>query len=171
MHLLPALLLAQALFGLRGGELSYTVVHKLHEVKGTTHEIEGRAALGPDGTLKVQVRAKVASFDSGNSNRDEHMREVTHEPLHPMVQVKGTAPGVKIPGQATLHATVDLNGVQKEEEFPVTLAQEGPNIRAKFSFQVSLTDFHIERPELLLVKTDDAMTIDGSLLFGEEKAK
>ncbi|MCA1828015.1 MAG: YceI family protein, partial [Myxococcales bacterium] len=85
--LLCALLLAQA-FDLREGTLTYTVVHKLHEVKGTSRELQGRAVL-QGGTLKVQVRATVASFDSGNGNRDEHVREVTHEPVHPFAQVKG----------------------------------------------------------------------------------
>src|SRR5689334_351446 len=99
---------------LRDGTLTYTVVHKLHEVRGTTRQIEGRALVQPDGVAKVQVRAKVASFDSGNSNRDEHMREVTHEASHPYAQVRGTMEGVTLPlpapRDATLHATVELNG-------------------------------------------------------------
>jgi len=43
------------------------------------------------------VRAKVASFDSGNANRDAHMREATHEAAHPYVEVKGTMPALKLP--------------------------------------------------------------------------
>src|SRR5690242_21521229 len=88
---------AGQLLDLRDGTLTYTVVHKLHEVHGTTHQIEGRALAQPDGTVKVQVRAKVASFDSGNSNRDEHMREATHEATHPYAEVKGTLSGVTLP--------------------------------------------------------------------------
>src|SRR5213596_468064 len=110
LSLLCALLLAQA-YDLREGTLTYTVVHKLHQVQGTTRELQGRAVV-QGGTLKVQVRAKVASFDSGNSNRDEHMREATHEPSHPFPEVKGTLSGVNLPlrqmQEATLHATVEL---------------------------------------------------------------
>ena len=79
------------------GALSYSVVHKLHEVRGTTHTFEGKVVVAPDGTARVQVRARVATFDGGNSNRDEHMREVAHETEHPYCSVKGTASGIKLP--------------------------------------------------------------------------
>src|SRR5262249_45483996 len=97
------------MFDLHQGTLSATVVHTLHEVKWVTRQLEGRALVQPDGSARVQVRAKVASFDSGNSNRDEHMREVTHETRYPYVTVKGTASGLTLPLAAplsiTLHAT------------------------------------------------------------------
>ena len=173
--LLCALLLAATdgpqTFDLHQGTLTYTVVHKLHEVKGTTKAVEGRAAVQPGGVLRVQVRAKVASFDSGNSNRDEHMREVTHEPAHPYVQLKGTGSGVQFPIAAAVdvpvEATLDFNGVQKPEKITVHLEPRDGGVRAKFSFPVSLDAFQVERPELLFVKVDDRMVIDGDLLFGE----
>ncbi|MFN2547841.1 MAG: YceI family protein [Myxococcales bacterium] len=165
--LLCALLLAQA-FDLREGTLTYTVVHKLHEVKGTSRELQGRAVL-QGGTLKVQVRATVASFDSGNGNRDEHVREVTHEPVHPFAQVKGTAPNVSLsgPSDVKLNATVELNGVQRQEQIEVHLEPQGGGVRAKFSFPISLDAFKVERPELLFVKVEDKATIDGDLVFSE----
>lgn len=176
--LVCALLLAAAAdgpqtFDLREGSLTYTVIHKLHEVKGTSRALEGRALVQPGGTLRVQVRAKIASFDSGNSNRDEHVREVTHEPAHPYVQVKGTASGVKLPLSAPLDlkldATVDLNGVQHREQIPVRLEPQEGGVRARFSFPVSLEAFKVERPELLFIKVDDRARIEGELLFTEAK--
>jgi polyisoprenoid-binding protein YceI len=175
---LSALLLAAAAgepraFDLREGTLSYNVVHKLHEVKGTTHALEGRAVVQPDGTLRVQVRAKVATFDSGNSNRDEHVREVTHEPLHPYVQIKGMAPGVQLPLPApidvTLEGTLDFNGVQKPEKIAVHLEAQPGGVRARFSFFISLDAYQVERPELLFVKVDDKAEIEGELFFAERK--
>src|SRR5438270_3788207 len=84
------------LLEVRQGTLTYTVVHKLHEVHGTTNQVEGRALAQPDGRVQVQVRAKVATFDSGNSNRDAHMREATHEASHPYAEVKGVMSGVAL---------------------------------------------------------------------------
>lgn len=156
-------------FDLREGALTYTVVHKLHEVKGVTHALEGRAQVLPSGELRVQVRTRLASFDSGNSNRDEHMREATHEPEHPYAELKGTAQDVRFPLAAPLEvklqATVQLNGIQQQQQIPVRLTQEGNAVRARFSFPVSLDAFHVERPELLLVKVEDRVRIDGDLLF------
>jgi polyisoprenoid-binding protein YceI len=173
--MLPLLLLLVAaapagqLFDLREGTLTYTVVHKLHEVHGTCHEMQGRALVQPNGAVQIQVRAKVASFDSGNSNRDEHMREATHEVAHPYAEVKGTMEGVRLPlsgaQQATLHATIEMNGQKQTQDVPVKLEPAGGGIRATFSFPFSLDAFKVERPELLLVKVDDKATIDGDLRF------
>ena len=156
-------------FDLREGTLTYTVIHKLHEVKATTHTLEGRALVQPGGLLRVQVRAKIASFDSGNSNRDEHVREVTHEPAHPYVQLKGTALGVQLPisapAEVMLDGTVELNGVQKPQQVVVHLTPQEGGVRARFSFSISLDAFTVERPELLFFKVDDRAQIDGDLIF------
>src|SRR5258707_7694579 len=121
------------LLDLREGTLSYTVVHKLHEVRGTTSQVEGRALLQEGGAGRVQVRAKVASFDSGNSNRDVHMREVTHEAAHPYTEVRGMLSGVTLPlegpRQAVLRGTVELNGEKQTQDVTVQLQPEGGGIR------------------------------------------
>src|SRR5437764_11968701 len=103
---------AGQLLELRQGTLTYTVVHKLHEVRGTTREVEGRALAQPDGTVRVQVRAKVASFDSGNSKHDEHVRGVTHEHVHRYAEVNDLLTGAHRSlldaHESSLHVTVYL---------------------------------------------------------------
>jgi polyisoprenoid-binding protein YceI len=164
---------APSLYGIRDGSITYTLVHKLHEVRGTTHKLEGLAKIQPGAPTLVQVRAPVASFDSGNSNRDSHMREATHEAAHPYVEVKGTLPPLQLPltgpTRLPLEAKVELNGETERQTIPVTLAPEGSGIRAKFSFPVSLDAHHVERPELLLVKVDDKVNIEGDVLFEVRK--
>jgi len=156
-------------YGVKDGSITYVLVHKLHEVRGTSRKLEGVAKLEPGAPTLVQVRVPVASFDSGNSNRDSHMREATHEAAHPYVEVKGTLPPLQLPltgaVQMPLQARVDLNGESERQTIPVTLTPEGSGIRAKFSFPVSLDAHHVERPELLLVKVEDKVTIEGNLLF------
>ena len=174
--LLVALLLAAGpagqLLELQQGTLTYTLVHKLHEVKGTTKQLEGKALLPSDGgPARVQVRTRVATFESGNGSRDEHMREVTHEALHPYASVKGSLTGatwpLTAPADAVLHATVELNGEKREQDVPVKLLPlDGGGVRTTFSFPLSLEGFKIERPELLFVKVDDKLVIDGELVFG-----
>ena len=158
------------LLALEQGTLTYTVVHKLHEVKGTTRKLEGLARLQPGGPTQVQVRVPVGSFDSGNSNRDAHMREATHEPLHPFAEVKGTLPAITLPlsgpQDLTLDARVELNGIQHKQAIPVHLEPSGERgVRARFTFPISLDAFQVERPELLMIKVDDRATISGDLLF------
>ncbi len=87
-------------------------MHKLHAFSGTSHALEGKAALGPENAGRVQARAKVASFDSGNSNRDEHMREVTHAAAHPTVELKGSFVNpLTLPATVEASAVIELNGV------------------------------------------------------------
>lgn len=172
--LLPAAVLADAqtapkLLALKETSLSYGVVHLLHKVSATCKSAEGAAKVNPGGPVQVQVRAKVACFDSGDSNRDVHMREVTHEPVHPFVSVKGTIDGLAFPVGAsvtkTLVAKIELNGETQTVTTPVELVPEGNKLRAKFKFPVSLEGFKVERPSLLLVKVEDALTIEGDLVF------
>ncbi|HZX94646.1 MAG TPA: YceI family protein [Myxococcales bacterium] len=161
------------LLDVQEGTLSYTVVHKLHEVHASTKQVEGRALAQPDGTVKVQVRAKVATFDSGNSNRDAHMREATHEAEHPYAEVKGTLTGVTLPlaapAETTLHAVVELNGEKQAQDIPIKLQPAGTGVRATFTFPISLDALKVERPQLLLVKVDDRATISGDLRFEAAK--
>jgi polyisoprenoid-binding protein YceI len=158
------------LLGLEQGTVSYTVVHKLHEVTGTTRQLEGLARIQPGGPTQVQVRARVATFDSGNSNRDAHMREATHEPLHPIAEVKGTLPPLTVPlagpQDLTMDARVELNGIQQKHAIAVHLEPAGErSVRAKFSFPISLDAYKVDRPELLLIKIDDRAVIAGDVLF------
>src|SRR6267143_1593770 len=48
------------LLALDKGEVTYTVVHKLHQVTGTSRKLEGLARLQPGGPTLVQVRASGA---------------------------------------------------------------------------------------------------------------
>lgn len=162
------------LLDLRAGTLTYHLVHKLHEVTGTNRAVEGKALVQSDGAARVQIRAKVSGFDSGNSNRDVHMREVTHEALHPYASVRGTLSGVKLPLAAKLEtklaATVELNGEKQSLEVPVELTQVGETVRVHFSFPISLEAFKVDRPELLFVKVDDKVMLDGELSFAAAAA-
>jgi len=160
-------------FVLESGTLTYRVVHKLHQVVGTSRQLEGRAVIQDDGTGRVQVRARVASFDSGNANRDAHMREATHEPVHPFASVKGTLSGVRLPltlpMDVSMPATVELNGEKQPMTILLSLRPGRSNIRATFSFPISLESFKVERPELLFVKVDDRAEISGDLVFAESQ--
>lgn len=156
-------------FDLQTARLGYRLVHPLHKVSASCGEAEGRAVVRPGKPTKVQVRAKVACFVSGDGNRDTHMREVTHEPLHPYVELKGTLEGLQLPLAAqqtfSLQASVTMNDKTQAVTVSLTLKPEGAGLRGTFSFPVSLTGFDIERPSLLGFSVEDAITIDGDLLF------
>jgi polyisoprenoid-binding protein YceI len=156
----------------------YHIVHKLHRVTGASSTIEGKGVLRPDGTVLAMVRVPMASFDSGERNRDADMREAVDARQHPFVVFKGTTrlDGDVLPTaqpttvQAKMDGEIELHGVKKPVVVPLTieLSPDG-TVRARGSFEVSLDAFGIKRPSLLFVKIEDACKIDLDLALREEK--
>jgi polyisoprenoid-binding protein YceI len=171
--LAAALLLSQApaadLVVQPGSRLSYRLIHKFHEVEGVSKEVEGRVRVGAGGAVQLMVRAKVASFDSGNGNRDAHMQEATEAAKYPLVTLKavGTATlpasypatiEVPLDGQLEFHGQVRPVGAK------ATVTFEAPGrASVKARITISLDAFGVERPSLLFVKVDDALSVDAAL--------
>ncbi len=146
-------------------ELRYHVVHKLHEVEAESRAVETKALLAPDGSLQVMARAPVASFKSGDANRDEHMLEVMDAGAHPWVVFKGAGrvavpPALPATVSAVLAGELDFHGVREPEQVPVTVvfAPDG-TAHVTGTFRVSLDRYKVDRPSLLFVKIDDACTV------------
>lgn len=155
-----------------GSAVGYRLVHRLHSVEGHSEAVEGRARLLPDGTVQLAVRARVDSFDSGNGNRDAHMREVTEAARFPFVTLKavgGVAPGASgEPVAVALRGELDFHGVVRAVEIPATVRLEGSRATAAARFPVSLTDHEVERPSLLFVKVEDRIVVEARLVLEEE---
>jgi polyisoprenoid-binding protein YceI len=147
----------------------YHVTHKLHRVDGTSSRVEGKAVVEPDGRVLAMVRIPVASFDSGDANRDSHMREALEEGRYPWVVLKGVT-NVPVPlaaGQRLtlkLQGELDLHGVKHPVEVPlvVALGREG-SAQVQGKLEVSLEAYRIERPSLLFVKLEDVCAVDFDL--------
>jgi polyisoprenoid-binding protein YceI len=152
-----------------GSTVAYHLVHKLHSVEGISRAIEGRARWLPDGTVQVLVRARVDSFDSGNSNRDAHMKEVLEAARLPWVQLKAVAEGLSaepypVERELLLRGALELHGVTREVAIAARVRLPSAD-RAEVvaEFPVSLTEHGVERPSLLFVKVDDRLEISAKL--------
>nr|WP_225937504.1 YceI family protein [Myxococcus sp. RHSTA-1-4] len=158
-----------------GSSLTYKLKHKLHEVVGKAPPSIGKAMLKKDGTLQVQVRANVKDFDSGNSNRDAHMQEVTEAAKFPLIDFKGSATGVTLPESFPAKVPVKLkgdltfHGVKQTIEVPMTvLFSTDKEAVAEGTFDISLEAYKVERPSLLMVKVDDKLVLESKLVFEVE---
>ena len=155
--------------------LTYRLKHKLHEVVGTARPSEGKARVLPDGTLQVAVRANVADFDSGNANRDAHMKEATEAVKFPTIEFKGVASGVKVPTtfpakqSVVLKGQLTFHGVKQPVEVPLEVVfNSARDVSAEGRFQISLDSYKVERPSLLMVKVDDALGLETKFQLQEE---
>ena len=123
----------------------------------------------PDGKVLAMVRVPVASFDSGDANRDSNMREVLESSRFPFVVLKGTTSlvmpagaGAAIPTK--LEGELEFHGVKQRVEVPATLefAADG-SACVRGHVELSLDAYRIERPSLLMIKLDDLCKIDFDL--------
>jgi YceI-like domain len=158
---------------LPGSTISYHLVHRFHEVTGVAKAVEGKARMLPDGTVQVMLRAPIESFDSGNSNRDAHMREVTGSGGQPYVSFKGVGKGT-VPDHFPSEMDVPLQGeltlktprpTQVDAHVKFASADRA-DVTAKFP--VSLEEHQVERPSLMFVKVDDQIQIEVKLELGVE---
>jgi polyisoprenoid-binding protein YceI len=152
--------------------LTFHVVHRLHRVDGVSRRVEGRARLLSNGQAQVVVRVPADSFDSGNVNRDAHMKELLEPARFPWVELKATAGDLAPPAQLpatverTFKARLAFHGVEQLLELPVSLTWTSPTrVRARASLVLSLERFKIERPSLMFVKIDDALKVDADVAF------
>jgi polyisoprenoid-binding protein YceI len=175
---LPALAQAPRLYSLaEGSSLTYVLLHKLHEVKGTAKKAEGKARLLPDGTLQAAVRARVADFDSGNGNRDAHMQEAVEANRFPLVDFKGVAPRLAVPARfpttvpVTLSGKLTFHGVTRDVQVPLRVTfLSAREVRAEGHFPLSLEAHGVERPSLMMVKVEDALRLALDLRLMQEGA-
>jgi polyisoprenoid-binding protein YceI len=188
MHLVPlALLLAAAPAASRSftvdpaaSAVTFHIVHKLHRVAGHTSALEGKAVLEADGKLLAMVRAPVATFDSGDRNRDTHMLETVEASRFPFVVFKAlgqldasvvpASGGTPVSVPVTLAGELDFHGVKEPISVPITveLRPDG-TARATGAFEFGLERHRIERPSLLFVKIDDACRVEVDLALREAR--
>jgi hypothetical protein len=161
-------------YGIATGEstLTYHLVHKMHKVDGVSHKVEGKARVGADGKAQVMVRAPSESFDSGNVNRDAHMKESVEAAKYPWIEVKALGDGLTPPAtfpttqKKTFKAQLTFHGIQQVFDLPVDVTWDSAQkVRATATFAISLDNYKVERPSLMFVKVDDQLKIDAKLAF------
>src|SRR5262249_11707435 len=156
----------------KSSTLVYHVVHKMHKVDGVSHKVEGKARIAADGKAQVMVRVPSESFDSGNVNRDAHMKEAVEAAKFPWVELKALGDGLTPPAsfptttKKTFKVQLSFHGQQQVLELPVEVIWESAQkVRANTTFEISLDGFRVERPSLMFVKVDDGLKIDAKLIF------
>src|ERR1700730_2207047 len=83
--------------------LTYHVSHPLHESEGVSHAARGKG-LCHEGQCDFLIAVPVKSFDSGDTNRDLHMLQVTHGGQFPLITVR-----TRLPESAAASATIHVD--------------------------------------------------------------
>ncbi len=158
---------ADSQWALQQSTLSYSASHPLHHFQGISHAARGKGVCHA-GECQFLIAAPVNSFNSGDSNRDLHMLQVTRGAQNPMVIVRTQLPESEIkPG--TIHADLQVQFAGQTAEFkqvPFQLTTQGKNIRLTGTIPATLGDFKIPPPTLLTMPIKNEIPVQVDMTWG-----
>jgi polyisoprenoid-binding protein YceI len=146
--------------------VTYRMVHPLHKIESTSKDVHYKLDL--DVATKeikaVSAVVDVTTFDSGNSNRDSHAMEVIDAISFPeagfaSTRVTQAGDSLTVSGKLTFH------GVTKDAVMKGSVKWSGTSLVVRGEFTVSLIAFNIERPSLLMIPVEDALTFSIAATF------
>ena len=145
---------------LKQSTLTYHVSHPLHESEGVSHAARGKGVCH-DGQCDFLIAVPVKSFDSGDSNRDLHMLQVTRGAQFPLVTVRTRLPESSATS-ATIHADLEIQFAGQTAQYKDVVFQlltQGKEIRISGTIPATLTDFKIDPPSLLTIPVKNEIPI------------
>src|SRR5580704_9244449 len=128
--LAPKLAQADSQWVLEQSTLTYHVSHTLHQTDGVSHAARGKGICHA-GQCDLLIAVPVKSFDSGDSNRDLHMLQVTRGAQFPMVSVRTRLPETAS-SSATIHADLEIEfagHTAQYKQMALQLVTQGNQIR------------------------------------------
>ncbi|HLH03478.1 MAG TPA: hypothetical protein VKX25_11955 [Bryobacteraceae bacterium] len=166
----PAFCQAAVNWVLDQGTLTYYVTHAVHHVEGTSHAARGKGVCQA-GVCDFLVAAPVKSFDSGDSNRDLHMLQVTRGAQFPMVVVRTqfseaatTAPTINADLEVQFAGqTVHYKGV------PFQRTTQGDEVRITGTIPATCSDFKITPPSFLTMPIKNEISVRADLRWHRDR--
>jgi hypothetical protein len=160
---LPVLSLAWAdTWVLDHSTLTYTTHHPLKTASGTSKGARGSGQCG-NGKCQFLMAAPVKSFESGDSNLDLHMLQVTRGAANPMIVVRSTIDEIGLEKDPVL-ITLDINFAGKNVTYQnvqfKTVSKGDGSAHIKGTFVIKLNDFAIIAPSLLAMPIKNDVPID-----------
>jgi hypothetical protein len=148
---------------LKQSTLTYHVSHPLHESEGVSHAARGKGVCH-DGQCDFLIAVAVKSFDSGDSNRDLHMVQVTRGAEFPIVTVRTRLPE-SAASSATINADLEIQFAGQTAQYkkvPFKVEKQGGETHITGTIPATLSDFKIDPPSLLTmpVKNDIPVRVD-----------
>lgn len=154
--------------------LSYSGSHPAHDWTGVSNQVTGEITFNADAPAesRVMIKAPIASFDSGNDNRDSNMLDVVNE--LDFQHVSFTSESIEVTawtatedgytGQWQVEGTLDFHGQRRPLTIPVEVTISGAQFQAISEFPVSLKEHKVKRPKLLMVPIKDNIQMEAVIV-------
>ena len=154
--------------------IHYTGSHPLHSWRGSSHRIGGTLRIDPAAPAqsRVELHVPVASFDSGNSNRDSNMLDVVEVERYPDVRFTATQivpetwteTGDGYEGTWQVTGDVSFHGQTHPVTLPVAVTVRGDAFEATGTFTLSLDRYDVRRPKLMLMSIRDELELESRIV-------
>ena len=157
---LPVLCWANGDWVLQQSTLTYHMSHPMHQVDGVSRAAKGKGACHAS-ECEFLIAAPVNSFDSGDSNRDLHMVQVTRGAQFPMVVVRTKLPE-QTPSSGTIYADLEVQfagQTAKYSHVPFQKVTSGNEVRITGTIPATCSDFKIDPPSFLMVSIKNEIPI------------
>lgn len=168
--ILPSIARADSQWALEKSTLTYHVSHPLHEADGVSRDARGRGICAA-GKCNFLIAVPVKSFNSGDSNRDLHMLEVTRGAEFPMVVVRTEVPESQIKA-GTIHADLQIQFAGQTatyKQVPFELTMHGDDIQLTGTIPATVSDFKIVPPKLLMMPIKNEIPIRVDMTWQPQK--
>lgn len=159
LYLFPFLLFGQTFEVSNSSKITYYGSHFTSDWQGHSSGFRGRIIYDAvnQTTNSCSLRVDLATFDSGNSNRDSNM--LTYLDVFQYPDVMFVSNEIFVEGiNASIKGKLTFHGITKDINLTADISfNDGFN--AEGSFIILLSEYEIERPVLLFKKIADEMKL------------
>ena len=155
-----------------GSRVEFVSKAPLESFTGRTRQVSGECTFDSDhlaGDVALSVTVDMASFDTGLSKRNQHMRENhLQTDRFPQAFLRGgtikaaAASALAVGGSVGVEFSgeLDLHGVRRPVVVHLELSRSTADVLSvKAEFPVRLSDYDIERPRMLVMKLADEQQV------------
>ncbi len=159
LYLLPFVLFGQTFEVSNSSKITYYGSHFTSDWQGHSSGLRGRIIYDAvnQTTNSCSLRVDLATFDSGNSNRDSNM--LTYLDVFQYPEVMFVSNEIIVEGiNAFIKGKLTFHGITKDINLTADISfNDGFN--AEGSFIILLSEYEVERPVLLFKKIADEMKL------------
>jgi len=140
-------------WALKQSTLSYHMSHPMHQVDGVSHGAKGKGSCRA-GECDFLIAAPVNSFDSGDSNRDLHMIQVTRGAQFPLVVVRTHIAEQQVTESSIIYADLEVQFAGQTAKYghiPFQVSRNGSEVKITGTIPATCSEFKIDPPSFLTI--------------------
>jgi hypothetical protein len=154
---------------LKQSTVTYHVSHPLHQTDGVSHAARGKGICHA-GECEFLIAVPVKTFDSGDSNRDLHMIQVTRGAEFPMVMVRTHVPE-SASNATTIKADLEIQfagQTARYQQVSFQVTTQGAEKHIVGTIPTTLVDFKIDPPSLLTMPVKNEIPVHVDMTWSSQ---